>query len=252
MSENGTWKSVATIVVALIGFAILTAIWPSLTSGLGINLDGAEKVASIPAEITPIELNIPAISVETIELSPFAAIGILAGVVVALVVVVGGGLAFLNALASRQTAATLESDIYKEYQANQTKRAKEQLIEAKKSRPADKAPDHTTPRWSVISTSLLILLFVSFFGMIVNFTLVPSGEYMLEDGKLVNSASLVVGTMVAIALIVIFIRIRAQRLADVDQTDNAGIPWNFIVVLTSGLLVVGLGIGVMVYFMNVG
>ncbi len=252
MSENGTWKSVATIVVVLIGFAILTAVWSSLTSGFNINLGGAEKVASVPAEVTPIELNIPAISAETIELSPFAAIGILGGVIVALVVGVGIGIAVLNRLVSRQTTAALESNTYKEYQLNHTKREKEALIEAKKVRPAHKAPDHTEPRWSVVSTSLLILLFVWFFGMIVNFTLVPSGEYVLASGKLINSASLVVGTMIAITLIVIFTRIRAQRLADVDQTDNAGIPWDFIAVLVSGLLFVGIGLGIMVYLINAG
>ncbi len=252
MSENGTRKSVATIVVVLIGFAILTAVWASLTSVVDTYDGGTQRIPTVPAEITPIELNIPAISAETIELSPFAAIGILAGVVVALVVVVGAGIAFLNGLASRQTTAVIESDTYKEYQAGVKSRAKEQLTDAKKSRPASKAPDHTTPRWSVISTSLLILMFVAFFGMVVSSTLVPTGEYMLESGKLVSANSLVIGIMLAITLLILVLLIRAPRLADVDQTDYEGIPWNFIVVLTTGLLVVGLGIGATSYFSNGG
>ena len=40
--------------------------------------------------------------------------------------------------------------------------------------------------------------------------------------------------------------LRSDRILAVDRSDTLSIPWDFIAVLLTGLLVVGLGIGVIV------
>jgi hypothetical protein len=66
-------------------------------------------------------------------------------------------------------------------------------------------------------------------------------------GRLINSALVIVASFVLVALPVIFWLVRPQKLAALARTDRGPIPWDFIAVLLTGLVVVGLGIGLLVY-----
>ena len=50
-----------------------------------------------------------------------------------------------------------------------------------------------------------------------------------------------------IALIVMGIRLRPHKVEAIEATDSGKIPWDFIAVLITGLIMLGLGIGIMVY-----
>lgn len=65
--------------------------------------------------------------------------------------------------------------------------------------------------------------------------------------RVINSAIPVVGGLALTALLLLAWFIRPQSFAALDEADNAPIPWDLIVVLLSGLLVVGLGLAVTAY-----
>ncbi|MCP5095606.1 MAG: hypothetical protein GY943_08645 [Chloroflexi bacterium] len=256
MSENGSWRNWAIVFVLMIVFAVATALWSSLTPSISLFGGNTVEIPDVPVEVVPIELDIPAIGSldgQFLELSPFVAIGILAGVVIGLVVLVGAGIALINTVLVRQTTAVTSDATYQEHQSTLAQREKDRLKQMKVGRAAGPIPDHNRPRWSAISTSLLILMFVAFFGMIINFTFIPSGELLPKnsDGvvvEAVSSASRVVGGMLAVTLAALLVVFRPKRGEPTEKTEEKdGIPWDSIAVLITGLLIVGIGVGAMVY-----
>jgi hypothetical protein len=118
-----------------------------------------------------------------------------------------------------------------------------------RDRKTHSAPAHQMPRWSMLSTSLIILMFVAFFGLILNGTFFPEGEIPWGNGQVISSSWLTVGIPVLLTLFILFLRGQLRRSTETAATsDNAGIPWDFIAILITGLAIVGLGIGVIVYF----
>jgi len=156
----------------------------------------------------------------------------------------------VNAFLSRQVTAVTESEAYQAQLAAFIQKENDQIGAIRSERGAKPIPEHNMPRWSAVATSLIILLFVAFGGMFVNGVLVPSGTYMIGD-TMVNSAVPVVGGFLFIAAVVLLWRMRPDRLEKVQETDDGPIPWDFIWVLVSGLLIVGLGLALVVY-LNAG
>ena len=107
-------------------------------------------------------------------------------------------------------------------------------------------PSHKMPRWSVVSNTLITLMFVGFGTMVVVRNFFPEGTTEV-DGRIVNVTSPVFIVSAIIALIVLGIRLRPQRIEAIDATDSGKIPWDFIAVLITGLIMLGLGIGLMAY-----
>jgi uncharacterized protein with PQ loop repeat len=171
------------------------------------------------------------------------------------------------------------------------------------------------PGWSAVSTSLVVVLFAVFAGMLVNSAFIPDGEYVVDgrtasginvtliwlalisffiiivrsrflqaqsseepvswDGvwitatglfvvgagltavlylsgrpdveRVVNSAVPVVGGFALTAMLILAWLIRPQNFQNLEETDNSPIPWDFIWILLSGLLVVGLGLSITAY-----
>jgi hypothetical protein len=260
LSENGNWRNWAIVFVLLIVFGAATALWSSNTPDISLFGGNRVDIPDVPVEVMPIELDIPIVSLpggertiggQHLEFSPFLGIGVLTGIIVGLVVLAGLGITFLNTFLVRQVTAVATNPDVQERQSVLAQRETDRLKQMQAGRAAHPIPDHNRPRWSIISTSLLILLFVAFFGMIINDTFIPNGEYVLERAngvtEVVSSASRVVGGLVIAALLVLIAVFRPQKIAAVDQTDGAGIPWDSIAVVFTGLLVVGIGVAAMVY-----
>jgi magnesium-transporting ATPase (P-type) len=102
------------------------------------------------------------------------------------------------------------------------------------------------PRWSVISNALITLMFVGFATMVVVRNFFPEGITEV-DGRIVNVTTPAFVVLALITLIVLGLRLRSQKIEAVDETDTGGIPWDFIAVLITGLIMLGLGIGFMAY-----
>jgi hypothetical protein len=96
----------------------------------------------------------------------------------------------------------------------------------------------------VVATGLLVV------GAGISLLLYYSGSPEVE--RTVNSAVPVVGGMVLTALLVLAWRIHPQKLNNIDQTDNGPIPWDFIWVFLTGLIVVGLGMAFVIYLNTPG
>jgi hypothetical protein len=225
-------------------------VWPILA---GTNVSSGTRV---PVETEHIDLSLPVVG--DVSLTSLQALGALAALILGPVVVTGAIFAFLSQLASRQVAQVQENTeafhpkesgigglIYKPFEIiNGFIR---QSGEKYKGRGTHPVPQHKMPRWSVASTSLIVLMFVAFFGLIIDGTFFHEGEIPIGNGQVMSSTWLTVGIPVLLTLLVILWRVRPQRLETAEATDSAGIPWDFIAVLLTGLLIVGLGIGYIVY-----
>lgn len=255
MRINESWRNWAIIFALIIATALVTALWPALTANL-LNRDTAAGQAAtrVPVEVHPIELEIPALSLpvlgqiggETLTISPFLAVAGLTGLVVGAVLAIGVPLAFIYVLLDRQRDRVVESKEFQEKQAELEKREKERLKRISEGRTIMPRPEHRMPRWSALSTALIILLFVIFFGMVINYTFVPHGELILPGDRVINSAVPIVGGLALITLLALAWTLRPQKLEAVEASERGSIPWDFIAVLITGLIVVGIGIGVMV------
>ncbi len=227
------------LLLLLAGSATL---WPIVSEQLG---GSTTRSAAEPQSIV-VNLPITVNGTDSITLSSLQALGILIAVVAAAVGGAGIVLTLAYTLLSKQVAALEESDTYKSHLAALEEKGKEQIQRLSEERSIAPVPDHKMPRWSVISTSLIVLLFVTLFGMLINGTFVPEGQYMVNS-SLVNSALPVTGGFVILALIFLLWRMRPKALERVEATDYEPIPWDALWVILSGVLVVGLGIGLLVY-----
>ena len=251
MSGRESLRNGIIVLAILIGFGVITAVWPILA-----DTSGSSTRVRVPVETEHIELSLPVLG--DISLTSLEVLGALALLLIGPIVVTGAILGFLSVFAARQAEQVQENPeefhpqergigglIYKPFMIiNGFIR---QSGEKYKGRGTQPVPAHKMPRWSVISTSMIILMFVAFFGLILDGTFFPEGEIMMRNGQVISSAWITVGIPVLLALLVILWQVRPQRLETAEATDSAGIPWDFIAILLTGLLIVGLGIAFIVY-----
>ena len=255
MSGKESVRNGILVLVLLIGFGAISAVWPILAG------TSSQSHTRVPVETEHVEITLPfGDPPQELSLTGLQALGILAGV--ATVLIIGGGVTFalVSRLISGQTDAVLESDAYKSNVASLEQRGKERLKATQEGRKSQSAPEHKMPRWSMTSTTLIVLMLVAFFGLVINGTFYPEGSIELPDSGMlasswiteltdgiIASSWLTVGIPVLLALLVALWRLRPQKL-EASAADNAAIPWDFIAVLLTGLLVIGLGIGFIVYY----
>ncbi len=244
MSKSESWKTWTAIILILLFFGFLAAIWPYLT---GFSGGGASAVPVVPETIVITIPPIPGVYDGTvIELGSFQAFAIVAIVVIASVIVVGVIIGVINYLISRLVTKTVTSDKYQENNTTLQQHEKEKLAQKQEGRSAAKSQQHDYSHWAVIATSLAILMFAVFLGYLVAGTLFPTGE-IVEQDQIVNITAIFIIAFVLIALLILLLRMNPKRLAAIDETDYSGIPWETIVVIILGVLVLGLGIGIVVF-----
>lgn len=319
MSKTESWKTWLPVIVALIAFGLFAALWPSFSSGLGSG-SGRATVPRVPFESHPVTLAIPEIPLpngtivggQSFTMEPWQAVLGVTAVTIVSVIMVGAALGFLYVFLSRLVAKTAESESFKENLASLESKQNALLKEKRVGRAASPPrTDTSMPRWSMVSTGLIVLLFVLFGMMTIVTNFFP--ERIVElGGELVNPAILMVGIPLLIALtifvfaprwgmaalalllmcvttpaafglinwlngffgldlalsamlnlsllvqvVILFVlawRWRSttaveftQKVTQADEKGREkGIPYDTIAVLFTGLLIVGLGIGLMV------
>ena len=259
MNRPESWKTWLPLLGLLVLFALITAVWPALANAFSLPSIsfGGGTTTSVPYEPEPIHLDALKTSLaagplaslaEAIPdtLSPFVSLALVAGAVIGGIIVVGGILSFLFKLLSRIRENTVEGEAYKAHQNALDQRQREKIKELRNGRTTDPMPSHKMPRWSVISNALITLMFVGFATMVVVRNFFPEGVTEM-NGRIVSVTTPVFGVMVLIALIVMGVRLRPQRLEAINTTDYNKIPWDFVAILITGLVMLGLGIGFMVY-----
>jgi hypothetical protein len=115
----------------------------------------------------------------------------------------------------------------------------------RETRPTSKAPESTWKRWAVITTALTVLMFVGFSALLIASFVFPSNQIVRQD-TIVNVTSLFAVGALLLALVVMALTLRGDRLTAPDRSGTMPIPWDFVAVVLTGLLVVGLGIAVIV------
>lgn len=252
MNKSELWKTWLPLLGLLVVFGLVTAVWPTLANAFSlpsISFGGGTRTA-LPVEVEPIHLESLKTAVPFLPLpdtvSPFVALLAVTGGIVALVVVVGGGLSFLINLLSGVRDNTLESDGFKQHQSALDQKVKEQLKQMRDGRSTHAKPDHTMPRWSVISNALIILMFVGFATLVLVRNFFPEGITEI-DGRIVNVTTPVFAVFALISLVIMGLRLRPQRIEAINDTDLDAIPWDSIAILITGLIMLGLGIGFMAF-----
>ena len=256
MNKPESWKTWLPLLGLLVLFAVVTAVWPALANAFELPAFGGGSSTSVPYESEPIHLEGLKTAAPFLPLpdtiSPLVAVLAVTGLTVALVVGIGGGIALLSKIASGMRDNTLESEAFKEHQTALDQRAKEQIKQLRDGRTTDPKPEeHKMPRWSVISNALIILIFVGFAIMVVVRNFFPEGTTII-DGRIINITTPVFAVFALITVLILGLRLRPQKIDAIDETDFGKIPWDFIAVLITGLIVIGLGIGFMAYLNALG
>ncbi|MFQ5436068.1 MAG: hypothetical protein ACE5FD_14435 [Anaerolineae bacterium] len=238
MSQNRTSRNLTAVLAIVVLISLIVAAWPFVSPLLNSDATRVEP------DLASIEVDLP-FGGDSIALSSLSALGILAGITLALVA--GGGLAItgLNMLLSRQVSTMQEDEGYQAGEKALAKLEKDRLNNLRVDRTRHEKPDHSEGSWLSLPNALIILGLVVFFGMYLNGALVPSGELVL-GGSLISSATLVVGALVAVTAVVLFWFGRPQFAQALEKT-----PGDFIWALVSGLVVVGLGLALVAY-LNAG
>jgi hypothetical protein len=226
-----TWGIIFAI---LIGSGILTILLPAL-------LDGG-STTSLPREQTAITIPVP-FGGDPITLPGWQVMLALALLVPGLVIGAGITLWIVMTLVSRFVSRTTASVDYQQNSAALQKRETERIARMRETRPTSAAPPSTWRRWSVITTAAIVLTFAAFTTLLFSRTLFPDGQIVRQD-TIVNIGSLLVLVVLGIALLFMALWLRADRIEAFNRGDSLTIPWDFIAVVVTGLLVVGLGIGV--------
>lgn len=303
MSENATQKNWI-VILALLVLMAMVGLGPYLTAQVGPEAHSIELTL-------PVAIN----GSTTLAISSVLAIGALIVLIVGAVAVTGALLSFLFRRIDRETTGVKSSEKFQADLAALDKVAVEKINQLREGRTTASVPDHQRPHWSTVSTSLIVILFAVFLGMLINASFIPSGEYqvngrtastitvtliwlvfltvfvivlryrslkskafeepvawdtvwisgtgllvvgvgltlvLLLSGRpdvdtTINSALPVVGGLALFSLLILAWRVEPQSFADIETSDRAPIPWDFIWVFLSGLLVVGLGLAVTAY-----
>lgn len=238
MRNKRSWITWGIIFAILVGSGILTILLPSL-------LGGGQSSTPLPSEPTTvtIPLPVPIGGRSEITLPSWQLMLGLAILVPGLVIGAGLTLGIVYIILSRLVAGTTASADYKQNAAALEKRQNDRIAQMRETRPTSMAPESTWRRWSVITTALIVLMFIAFLTLLFTSTLFPSGQIVRQE-NIVNIVSLIVGVVLLLALVFMALWLRHDRIASFNRGDTLSIPWDFIAVVITGLLVVGLGIGV--------
>lgn len=249
---KGNLRTIVAIValLLLVGAATLVLPWlqqqnsSSESSGALIETNNDPITVSLGGYLLGDELVkvAPLQGLEGTEVNPLVWSLIILGI---LIVGIGGLAAVLYlviVLLDRITTRTKEDPAFQAKVTQMEQRQKEVFKELEKTQPPTPIPDHNRPRWSAISTALVIVMFVAFAAIAVAQTLRPGMQVELL-GTLMPVAVPIVLVAMLLAAVILVITVKPRRLAAVDTTDNEPVNWSALWVAVSGLVFLGIGLG---------
>jgi hypothetical protein len=262
LANNETLKNWGVVIALLLLSAVATILWQSFTAPTGA---AGHAVAAPPREPSPLEIrlgyyvlgdqlrNIPQLSpYEGYSPNPFMALLVMTGLAIVPILVVGAGLAGIFMMLDRQTRRVKEAPEFQTAAAQLNQREDATVKAERKVKPAKpRRPDPTMPRWAVISTSLIVVLFTMFVGYMMGLLFLPPYSVVnAETGRMIYPASLMMwGTGLITAVVMYFsLRGRERDLVSSDDAEMEPAPWGWIWVIVTGLLIVGLGTGLSILF----
>lgn len=247
LSRTESWKAWLGILAILIFSGLMAAFWPAISENLFAALGSSGGGGtSVPAEtVTFPPLPIPGLQ-EGVTLTSVQILLGLSFLIIGAVVVTGIIIGIVNVILSRWITNVETSDKYIEGTAALEQREKAELAGEHEAHPADTSQQNDYSRWSVIATSMAVLFFAIVIGYLVGFTLFPSGQIVNED-QIVNITAIISGAIFLLTLLYLLLRMDSERLDEINASANAGIPWDAVFVILMGTLVLGLGIGAILF-----
>jgi hypothetical protein len=168
--------------------------------------------------------------------------GVLAG---GLIVGTGIAIALGNVIISRLVTNTAASESYLQRKGKLDQRESDQIKRLRDERQTSRSAPDRWRRWSVISTGIIFIIFALFAGYLIAFTFFPEG-IVVQGNNVIAVASMITGAVVLLTLLILALRLRPSRLESIETAPAGAVPWDFITVVLTGILVVGLGIGFMI------
>lgn len=251
MNRNSV-LTVAILAGLLIVSGILSAVLPgALQGGSGLGGPGGLEAPSFDTyDIPTVEVNAPFAlpgvtlvpGVEAIEgvtggytMTPLAIILIITGAVIGPVIVTGIILYFLiGRLLTNATENVKTSDQYQQYETQVQAREREFVNKYKSEQPPDEVPDHYRPGYSAAITAVVIAALFGFLGAALGANFGGSGAL----------TSWTLGAT-GLGLVIGLLAVRRSTVQELDATDNKPIDWGIVWVVLTGVIMIGLGIGLM-------
>ncbi len=257
MNRSDAWKTWAIVIGLLLFTGLASAAWLWLSSQEETQTDS--QVAKVERETEPITIRVGDFvlgdellgidfineKIEGTQINPWLVVAAAAGIVTVLVGAIGLFLAIITVFTDRQVSRVYSDESYQSARAELNQRDAESLKDTQEIRPPASSP--SSPRrlqWSVVSTSILILIMVWITGLI--FGIAFFGDTTWEFAGLTISAVAIVNlVLIVISIVVLALVIRAREPDDLDfgKTDNNPVNWSYVWVILSGALIFGLGAG---------
>lgn len=257
MNRTESLRNWFVILALLIATGVITAVWPLISSALNISLNIGSGSSRPPVESSVVVV-VPAplvgqlgSQIEMTQTEIFLAFLAFFLVVLVSVVVVGFIISFLIRSLDKSATAVTTNDSYQKSVAALEKQEKERIQQLRAQAPKPNQPEGYVYQLDPVSLSWIVLFFVGAVATLIYSLVVSSGEITLL-GLTIDSRISVLLFFMLITLPILALLVRRRRLDAVRETDNAPIPWDFIAILTTGLLIVGIGLSVMLFIMPGG
>lgn len=264
MKSFETWKTWALIIGLLLFSGLATVAWPSIQGRFELDLEGLDAAPAVggldieTGDMVTIELEdyllgevlvqAPLIGrLDGMEVNPLVLTAVLTVIMFGALFAMAIPLALIYVRLDRETVALKEDEAFQAKQAELEKRQKEEIKALAESQPPDPIPDHERSRWSAVSTAGIFLLFVIFAGFALADTFFPEREVQFYSDALVNPALPLVGVLTVITLLglIAYFWPRGGAALVSAEGDDRPIPWGTLWVVVSGLIFLGIGIGLM-------
>lgn len=256
MKSFETWRTWLIIIGLLVFGAVASVAWPAIVDALDFdaNLDFGSYFGGTAGAVEQESDNIPlpdwlaglpgvgAVVDDDGAVHPLLVLAVLGGLLVGLIAGIGLVIGLIFRLLDRQARQVKADPGFQSNAAALTKREQERLRAKAESQPPTPMPSHEHPRWSAVATVLVILFFVLLVGFALADTVYPAGPIELASGWWVDPALPWSLGMVLVALLSILFFARNRSLA-AGGDENRPISWNMVWVIVTGLVFLGIGLG---------
>lgn len=268
MERNESRMTWAIVIGLIVVGGLASAVWPAISAQLNIGRSGELAAASEPAEpiVFHIEDHLLGKEIMTLlgsapqgvqdfvnnningrEISQPVAIGIFVALTVGGLIALGLPLAIIYTRLESSASAIQEDEEYKAAVSVLEKRQTAELKEQQQAKPAKIEGDEASDRRGFAYTmAFLGIIFAWVIGTVIGHAAYGGELIETENGQLINPVSLVSLIVLVITLVGYFVYFRFfRRPEEIDpaESDYSPVSWGWVWVIVSGLLIVGVGLG---------
>ena len=175
------------------------------------------------------------------SVAPLLAVASFTALFLGLILGMGIVIRFLFPLLDKLIVGTTSADGYTQRRAALNKQESDQIKQWSKERPGGGVPNHDRYRWAAISTALTSALLGGYLGVAINENFMH-GENQFFWG-------VVFGIVTAL---LVYLTMRPRQVQYVNSQDTNVMDWGNLWVVLTGLIVLGIGLGVMMFVRSSG